>query len=66
MGKGEPINPIRYQPFGACCLLKGHTYSNKPAQLSAAQVCLSICDLLVDTRHQGVKSLCFHDSRKII
>ena len=55
-------------PFSAWCLLKGHTYLIKRA--SAAGL-LNMCELLVDTRHLGVKKHLFnfimsHPGRVII
>ena len=40
-----------FYPFKCLCPLKGHTYLNKPAYSLQLQVCLSMCDLLVDIRH---------------
>ena len=43
-------------PFQNSCPLRDHTYLNKPAAFSfELQVCISMYDLLVDTRHEGLK-----------
>ena len=43
------------------CPLKSHTYLNKPAA-----VCLSMCDLLVDTRHLSDVRRLFQDPQNIL